>query len=147
MDYDQDKVDEMTLALLWLTSFKDPVGVRAWKGQDWDTMDELGLPANALQGRNRLTRTAAFKAVLFKLVPRAFHLNFLLSRNIQTHLEERRGTSLCVHAERSFIRSFEVSTELTIHRHALDLLPVQLQLQSGLGSETTRELYRNGWPT
>ena len=41
MDYDQDKVDEMTLALLWLTSFKDPVGVRAWKGQDWDTMERL----------------------------------------------------------------------------------------------------------
>ena len=41
MDYDRDKVDEMTLALLWLTSFKDPVGVRAWKGQDWDTMDRL----------------------------------------------------------------------------------------------------------
>jgi hypothetical protein len=36
---------------------------------------------------------------------------------------------------------------LTIHRHALDLLPVQLQLQNGLGSETTRELYRIGWPT
>jgi hypothetical protein len=30
MAYDQDKVDEMTLALLWLTSFKDPAGVRAW---------------------------------------------------------------------------------------------------------------------
>ena len=29
MDYDRDKVDEMTVALLWLTSFKDPVGVRA----------------------------------------------------------------------------------------------------------------------
>jgi hypothetical protein len=41
MDYDQDKVDEMTLALLWLTSFKDPVGVRAWKGQDWETMGRL----------------------------------------------------------------------------------------------------------
>jgi hypothetical protein len=41
MDYDRDKVDEMTLALLWLTSFKDPVGVRAWKGQDWDTMERL----------------------------------------------------------------------------------------------------------
>jgi hypothetical protein len=41
MDYDQEKVDEMTLALLWLTSFKDPVGVRAWKGQDWDTMERL----------------------------------------------------------------------------------------------------------
>jgi hypothetical protein len=34
MGCDRDKVDEMTLALLWLTSFKDPVGVRAWKGQD-----------------------------------------------------------------------------------------------------------------
>ena len=41
MEYDRDKVDEMTLALLWLTSFKDPVGVRAWKGQDWDTMERL----------------------------------------------------------------------------------------------------------
>ena len=41
MDYDHDKVDEITLALLWLTSFKDPVGVRAWKGQHWDTMDRL----------------------------------------------------------------------------------------------------------
>lgn len=41
MDYDQDKVDEITLALLWLTSFKGPVGVRAWKGQDWDTMERL----------------------------------------------------------------------------------------------------------
>ena len=41
MEYDQDKVDEMTLAFLWLTSFKDPGGVRAWKGQDWDTMERL----------------------------------------------------------------------------------------------------------
>ena len=41
MEYDQDKVDEVTLALLWLTSFTDPGGVRAWKGQDWDTMERL----------------------------------------------------------------------------------------------------------
>lgn len=41
MDYDHDKVDEMTLPLLWLTSFKDPMGVRAWKGQDWETMERL----------------------------------------------------------------------------------------------------------
>jgi hypothetical protein len=46
MDYHQEKVDEITLALLWLTSFKDPVGVRAWKGQDWDTME--GLHAKGL---------------------------------------------------------------------------------------------------
>jgi len=41
VDYDKDKVDEFTLALLWLTSFKDPVGIRAWKGQDWYTMERL----------------------------------------------------------------------------------------------------------
>ena len=41
MDYNRDKVDEITLALLWLTTFKDPVGVRAWKGQDWETMERL----------------------------------------------------------------------------------------------------------
>ena len=41
MEYDRDKVDEVTLALLWLTRFKDPVGVRVWNGQDWETMDRL----------------------------------------------------------------------------------------------------------
>ena len=35
MDYNQDKVDEITLALLWLTTFKAAGEVRAWKGQDW----------------------------------------------------------------------------------------------------------------
>jgi len=38
MDYDQDKVDEMVLALLWLTQTSDG---RAWKGQDWDAMERL----------------------------------------------------------------------------------------------------------
>ena len=42
MDYDQDKVDEMVLALLWLTSFdEDRYGARAWKGHDWDAMERL----------------------------------------------------------------------------------------------------------
>lgn len=43
MEYDKDKVDEVVLALLFLTSFKegkhDPV--RAWKGHDWDALDRL----------------------------------------------------------------------------------------------------------
>jgi len=38
MDYDRDKVDEMVLALLWLTRAGDG---RAWKGHDWDAMDRL----------------------------------------------------------------------------------------------------------
>jgi len=41
MEYDREKVDEMTLALLWLTRFKEAGGVRAWKGHDWETMDRL----------------------------------------------------------------------------------------------------------
>ena len=41
MEYDRDKVDEMILALLYLTTFKDEFGFRAWKGLDWDALDRL----------------------------------------------------------------------------------------------------------
>jgi len=41
MEYDKDKVDEMVLALLYLTIFSDKPVMRAWKGFDWDTMDRL----------------------------------------------------------------------------------------------------------
>ena len=41
MDYDKDKVDEMVLALLYLTSFRDRNATRAWKSMDWDAMDRL----------------------------------------------------------------------------------------------------------
>jgi len=34
MGYDEDKVDEMVLALLHLTTFKEGTGIRAWKGHD-----------------------------------------------------------------------------------------------------------------
>jgi hypothetical protein len=37
MDYDKDKVDEMVLALLYLTIHDH----RAWKGHDWDAMNRL----------------------------------------------------------------------------------------------------------
>ena len=41
MEYDKDRVDEMVLALLYLTSSHDKYGTRAWKGLDWETMDRL----------------------------------------------------------------------------------------------------------
>jgi len=41
MEFDRDKVDEVTLALLWLTHFKEGGRVRAWKGHDFATMDRL----------------------------------------------------------------------------------------------------------
>jgi hypothetical protein len=43
MDYNKDKVDELTLALLFLVAHdrQEGLGARAWKGFDWDTMDRL----------------------------------------------------------------------------------------------------------
>ena len=41
MEYDKDKVDEMVLALMYLTSSHDQYGTRAWKGLDWAVLDRL----------------------------------------------------------------------------------------------------------
>lgn len=41
MNYDPNKVDDMVLALLHLTSFSDRGIVRAWKSHDWDALDRL----------------------------------------------------------------------------------------------------------
>ena len=41
MEYDKDKVDEMVLAILYLTTSKEDYGFRAWKGMDWDAMNRL----------------------------------------------------------------------------------------------------------
>jgi hypothetical protein len=39
MEYDKDKVDELVLALLYLTTHEQ--GTRAWKGMDWEAMNRL----------------------------------------------------------------------------------------------------------
>ena len=41
MEHDEGKIDEMVLALLHLTTFKDGASMRAWKGQDWAAMERL----------------------------------------------------------------------------------------------------------
>jgi hypothetical protein len=41
MEYDTDKVDEATLALLYLNLFEDRWSARAWKGMPWEAMDRL----------------------------------------------------------------------------------------------------------
>ena len=38
---DQDKLSEAALAILGLTAFGDHQSVRAWKGMDWDLLDQL----------------------------------------------------------------------------------------------------------
>ena len=55
MKYDKNKVDEMTLALLKLTSFSDDTETRTWKNYQWDSMDRLhekGYISNP-KGKNR----------------------------------------------------------------------------------------------
>ena len=41
MDIDEDKVDDIVLALLYLTTFKDKRRLRAWKGHSWEALDRL----------------------------------------------------------------------------------------------------------
>jgi hypothetical protein len=39
--YDENRVDEMVLALMHLTTFKESSGSRTWKGYDWEVLDRL----------------------------------------------------------------------------------------------------------
>ena len=41
MKFDQEKIDDMVLALLYLTSFEDHGQKRSWKNMDWDVMNRL----------------------------------------------------------------------------------------------------------
>lgn len=41
MEYDQEKVDDMVLALLYLGMFRERSVRRAWKSFDWDALDRL----------------------------------------------------------------------------------------------------------
>jgi hypothetical protein len=49
MQIDEDKIDDVILALLHLTSFDDSGNVRSWKSYDWSALDRLhakGLISN-----------------------------------------------------------------------------------------------------
>jgi hypothetical protein len=41
MEVNEEKVDDMVLALLHLTTFEDKPRLRAWKGHDWDALGRL----------------------------------------------------------------------------------------------------------
>jgi hypothetical protein len=41
MEIDEPKVDEISLALLYLTTFRDKFGFRAWESHSWDVLDRL----------------------------------------------------------------------------------------------------------
>ena len=41
MEVDEEKIDDIVLALLYLTTFENKPRLRAWKGHDWDALDRL----------------------------------------------------------------------------------------------------------
>lgn len=41
MEYNKQKIDEMVLALLYLTSFPEKNFTRTWKGHDWEVLNRL----------------------------------------------------------------------------------------------------------
>ena len=41
MKYDEEKIDEIVLALLYLTSEAEEYVTRAWKSQDWGVLNRL----------------------------------------------------------------------------------------------------------
>jgi len=45
MEIDYEKIDDMVLALLHLTSFEYRGGIRTWKGYDWDCLNRLHAKA------------------------------------------------------------------------------------------------------
>ena len=62
MEYDKNKVDEYTLALLYLVTHErqEGYGARAWKGYDWDTMNRLherGLISNPVSKAKSVVMT------------------------------------------------------------------------------------------
>ena len=41
MEVDEAKIDDMVLALLYLTTFEESPVLRAWKGHDWGVLNRL----------------------------------------------------------------------------------------------------------
>jgi hypothetical protein len=72
MEYDKDKVDEVTLALLYLVKHGREGEERAWKGFDWETMNRLHEKGLVSDPRSKaksvaLTQEAAQRSeLLFK---------------------------------------------------------------------------------
>jgi hypothetical protein len=53
MEYNKDKVDEVVLALMYLTTFEGQVGSRVWKGLDWDVLNRLHEKGYISDPKNR----------------------------------------------------------------------------------------------
>lgn len=76
MEYDTEKVDEMVLALLFLTLSDDG---RAWKGHDWEAMDRLHDKGLIEDPRNK-NKSVVLTETGYKECERMFRKHFAKSR-------------------------------------------------------------------
>ncbi|GAF83013.1 unnamed protein product [marine sediment metagenome] len=76
MDFDKQKVDDMTLALMYLVMHDEREnGARAWKGFDWDTMNRLhenGFIGDPVSKAKSVTVTAEGMAMSKRLFQEYF---------------------------------------------------------------------------
>jgi hypothetical protein len=75
MEYDNNKIDEMVLALLYLTSFDQKVVIRAWKSHDWDALDRLYEKGYISDPKSK-AKSIAFSDEGFKLSEELFKNHF-----------------------------------------------------------------------
>jgi Domain of unknown function (DUF6429) len=75
MDYDKHKVDEMTLALLYLVMHGTKGDERAWKGFDWETMNRLHEKGYIRDPRSK-AKSVALTAAGARLSVDLFHKHF-----------------------------------------------------------------------
>ena len=76
MEHDEAKIDEMVLALLYLTMFNDGVEIRSWKGHDWSTMGRLYKNGYISDPRNK-AHSVCMTDVGAKRARELFEKNFL----------------------------------------------------------------------
>ena len=75
MDYNTDKVDEMVLALLYLTLSDDG---RAWKEHDWEVMNRLHDKGFIEDPRNK-NKSVALTETGYEACERLFRKHFAKS--------------------------------------------------------------------
>ena len=71
MKYDQSKIDEMVMTLLYISSFQDG---RVWKGYDWDILERLH--------ENGLISDPVGKAKSFFLTEKGMRLGEALAQKV-----------------------------------------------------------------
>jgi len=75
MEYDKDKVDEVTLAIMWLVTQTDKYGSRVWKTFDWGTLDRLH-EKGLISDPKRKTKSVALTDEALKLSETLFRKMF-----------------------------------------------------------------------